>query len=106
MRKKVQGDSTPLYDPVAALEDRTQILAFLCYSLGIDPNSNYTIDDLVLAAGEMYQKPPVEGAPEDLGIETYEPVYLFMRKYRVSLLRSCRRVWRAKTLDQARIPND
>lgn len=106
MRRKTQGDPTPLYDPQASLEDRQQMLAFLCYSLGIDPLGAYTIDDLVLSAGEMYQKQRIEGTVENLGIEAYEPVYLFMQKYRVSLLRTSRRVWRAKTIDQARLSND
>lgn len=105
MRSKVSGDPTPLYDPVAGLEDREQVLAFVCYCLGIDPTAPYTIDDIVNTASEVYTRRPNEGDPTNLGIEAYEPSYLFQQKYRVSLLRTARRMWRWKTLDEAKVLN-
>lgn len=103
MRSKTQGSATPLYDPQAAVDDYEYFLSICLYSCGLDPSSTYTIEEIVDAITAMYPKSPFDGISDNLDIEQYEPVYLFTQKYRVSLLRSSRRVWRWLTMSRAQV---
>lgn len=103
MRSKTQGSTTRIYDAQAAVDDYEYFLSVCLFACGLDPAGAHTIDEIVETITALYPKPPFEGVRDNLGIEQYEPVYLFTQKYRVSLLRSSRRVWRWLTMAKAQV---
>lgn len=103
MRSKASGSATTAYSPQSDIEYHEYMLTVLRYCCGLDPTADCTIDDLVGAITELHPKRSVEGSQDNLDVEKYEPAYLFTQKYRVSLLRSARRVWRGYTIAKAQV---